>query len=78
MIKRYFLFISLTIICNCFIFAETIIPKIPIGDWSKVKILPSRTFSVTLQYTPSTPAEKVYVAGSFNGWSPSRNVVGWA
>src|SRR5208283_2023037 len=69
MIKRYFLFISLTIFCNCFIFAETTIPKIHIGDWSKVKTLPSRTFPVTLQYTPSMPAEKVSIVGSFNGWS---------
>src|SRR5579862_5222489 len=75
MIKRIFLFIGLTIFCSHFIFAETTIPKIHIGDWSKVTILPSRTFAVTLQYTSSTPAEKVNIAGSFNGWSPSGTLL---
>ncbi len=73
--KKFFLPIGLVIYCNCFGIAETTIPKINIGDWNKVKTLPPRIFPVTLQYKPVVSAEKVYVAGSFNGWSPSATLM---
>ena len=66
-------FIVISVLClltaKGFPFDDTI-PIFQIQKWNKIKALPPRTFSTTLQFKPPVPAREVFVAGSFNGWSP--------